>query len=680
MNIKEPFVELDEIDEAVDLTAELEIKEEYIATADKEAIDPPLEMRVGEQNKTGSEKKHSSKINGTEENYYANVYLLNAAQKRYLVFKRALDIVISFTALAVLAIPLVIVILIQKISAPKEPVFFIQTRIGRNGIPFKLIKFRSMKSTAPHNCPTKDFDGGDQYITKFGRFLRNTSIDELPQLFQVLFGKMSLIGPRPLIPEEGVIHEMRKRAGVYQIRPGMSGLAQVNGRDLVDDEEKVRLDIEYIQNIGLKMDAKVFSSTIKYVVRGSDIEEGTHIPAANIIIQTEQYYPLCGAGAYRMKIMSDALTSTGHNVTVIASSCSLTDGKTEQNKTKERIIYSSAYRMKKKTTVTRLMNNLSFAFSSIFSSLRAGKADIVITTSPPLLVNISGWLIAKIKRAKLVYDVRDIWPDVALEMGSFSRNSLYCKLFTKMANFMYKHSDMITAVTPGKVEKIVEYTEKLGKKSCKRVELVGNGFDEDVLNNTFDQDIVNKYNLDTVPSCVFIGNIGLAQGLGHLLDIAEKSKHKEIRYLLFGNGAEREFLEKEAAKRGLKNVKFCGVLDHDKVYTVLSYAKLSFISLKNSRMTDSIPTKMYEALGIGCPVLLVAQGDSCEILKESGLGICVPPEDTEKIVESFDELLDNYDTIILNRKFSKDLMKRKYSRQSISAEFEKRLCEFANNT
>ena len=95
MNIKEPFVELDEIDEAVDLTAELEIKEEYIATADKEAIDPPLEMRVGEQNKTGSEKKHSSKINGTEENYYANVYLLNAAQKRYLVFKRALDIVID---------------------------------------------------------------------------------------------------------------------------------------------------------------------------------------------------------------------------------------------------------------------------------------------------------------------------------------------------------------------------------------------------------------------------------------------------------------------------------------------------------------------------------------------------------------------------------------------------------
>ena len=131
-----------------------------------------------------------------------------------------------------------------------------------------------MKSTAPHDCPTKDFSGGEQYITKFGRFLRDSSIDELPQLFQVLTGKMSLIGPRPLIPQEEAVHKMREQAGVYQLRPGMTGWAQVNGRDLVGDEEKVRLDEEYLHNVGLKMDLKVFTMTIKKVLGKKDIEEG----------------------------------------------------------------------------------------------------------------------------------------------------------------------------------------------------------------------------------------------------------------------------------------------------------------------------------------------------------------------------------------------------------------------
>lgn len=379
-----------------------------------------------------------------------------------------------------------------------------------------------------------------------------------------------------------------------------------------------------------------------------------------------------------MKVMADAFVSKGHNVTVIASSSSIADGKPE--KTAERIIYSPTVRMKKKTTTMRLLNNLSFAVTSFFSSFAAGKADVVITTSPPLLVNVTGWLIAKMKHAKLIYDIRDIWPDVALEMGSFSRDSFYCRVFTKIANFMYKHADMITTVSHGKVEKIVKHTEILGDKACKRVELVGNGFDESILDSKIDLDTVTKYHLENVPSCVFIGNIGLAQGLGHLLDIAEKTKHKEIQYLLFGTGAEKEMLEKEAENRGLENVRFCGVLEHDKVFTVLSYAKLSFISLKNSSMTDSIPTKMYEALGIGCPVLLAAQGDSCKVLNESKLGISVPPEDSDKIVAAFDELLDNYDSIILNRDFSKDLMKKKYSRQSISSEFEKMLHDFVNNT
>ena len=135
-----------------------------------------------------------------------------------------------------------------------------------------------MKSSAPHDCPTKDFNEGEQYITKWGRFLRDSSIDELPQLFQVLTGKMSLIGPRPLIPQEEAVHRMREQAGVYQLRPGMTGWAQVNGRDLVEDNEKAEHDIEYLKAIGLKMDLKIFFLTIKKVFRKEDVAEGSKVP------------------------------------------------------------------------------------------------------------------------------------------------------------------------------------------------------------------------------------------------------------------------------------------------------------------------------------------------------------------------------------------------------------------
>ena len=191
-------------------------------------------------------------------------------------FRRIAECVIAVAALFVLAIPFLVIAAIQKILDPEEPVFFQQERIGRYGIPITITKFRSMKSTAPHYCPTSQFDGGNEYISKFGRFLRNASIDELPQLFQVVTGKLSLVGPRPLIPQEREIHILRWKAGVYQLRPGITGWAQVNGRDFVSDEEKAAFDQVYLEKIGLKMDAKIFWLTVKKVLTKADIEEGAH--------------------------------------------------------------------------------------------------------------------------------------------------------------------------------------------------------------------------------------------------------------------------------------------------------------------------------------------------------------------------------------------------------------------
>ena len=383
------------------------------------------------------------------------------------------------------------------------------------------------------------------------------------------------------------------------------------------------------------------------------------------LIHSDEYYPTCQACAYRMKVFAETFSDLGDKVTVIASSANKDNGIVGE--CKERIIYSPTIRMKKKTTLMRMVSNLSFAITSVFSSFRAGGIDVVITTSPPPLISLSGWLLARLKRAKLVYDVRDIWPDVALEMNSFSEDSIFCKVFRWITSFMYKHADMVTTVSPGKVEKICS---KLPENQRNKVYLVGNGFDESVLNGEIDESIVQKYELDKKFSCVYIGNIGLAQGLDTLLDLAAQTTHKDVQFLVFGMGAERETLEQRAKREGLNNVRFCGVLPHEKVFTVLKYAKLSYIPLKNANMRDSVPTKIYEALGLGCPVLLVAEGDSCSIVNESRFGRCISPNKIESLPATFDSIIENYEALTENQKYAMQLMKSKYSRQKIAVEFE----------
>lgn len=398
-----------------------------------------------------------------------------------------------------------------------------------------------------------------------------------------------------------------------------------------------------------------------------------------VLIHTDEYYPTAQACSYRMQVFVDTFMKLGDEVIVITSSANKANGSFEKEEHKERIIYSPAIRMKKKTAMMRMLNNLSFGFTSVFKAIGAGKIDVVITTSPPPLISISGWIIAKFKRAKLIYDVRDIWPDVALEMGSFSKDSFFCKTFTRITRFMYKHSDIVTTVSPGKVLKIKNHISnikgrKAGPFNTDKVWLVGNGFDVSVANSEFDQSIVDKFELDNKFTCVYIGNIGLAQGLGSLLDVAMRTKHKDVQFLCFGMGAEKEMLEKRVLDEGLNNVKFCGVIEHSKVFSILSKSKISFIPLKNSNMKDSVPTKVYEALGIGCPVLLVAEGDSAAIVDDAGLGCHISPDESiEKLVELFDTMIDHYDEFVERRFETIRLMHDKYSRQIIAEDLNRKM-------
>ncbi len=383
----------------------------------------------------------------------------------------------------------------------------------------------------------------------------------------------------------------------------------------------------------------------------------------NIIIQTGEAFPDICACANRIRIFREIFLQKGHDVKILAPKT------VRGQKSTSEIRYCLTVSLKQKTAVRRLLNGICFAVSSFFISLSMGKADIVITTSPPPLISLSGWAIARIKRAKLVYDVRDIWPDVAWEIGSFDKNSLYSKCFSFIRNFMLKHSDLVTTVSLGKVEKLRFYHPEAD------VVHIANGLDENFLNNTENNELRDKFNMKKHFNCIYIGNLGLAQGLMQLLYIAEKAKEKypEIQFLLFGGGAEENKLKQYAAKNKLCNVIFAGKIPNSEIYSVYKNAQLSFVSLVNDKLTDSIPTKMFEALGAGCPVLLSAAGESVDILNESGLGIAVPPNDEKALWETFEKMYHNMPDIIKNREKACELMTSKYSRQKAALLLEKQL-------
>lgn len=186
-----------------------------------------------------------------------------------------MDILLSFLGLLVLALPMLIIAIAVKCSS-KGPALFKTERVGKNGKPFKFYKFRSMRTDAPKDCAPRLLHSED-YITKVGRFLRKTSLDELPQLFCILKGSMSIIGPRPCGFSEEDLIEARKESGALKVRPGLTGLAQISGRDVLAEDvvAKAKLDGEYAKKITFWRDLKIFFKTIVVVLREDDVVEGT---------------------------------------------------------------------------------------------------------------------------------------------------------------------------------------------------------------------------------------------------------------------------------------------------------------------------------------------------------------------------------------------------------------------
>ena len=183
--------------------------------------------------------------------------------------KRLLDILLSLIAIIVLLIPIAIISLIILITDP-GPVFFKQKRYGKDKKYFKILKFRSMKVDTP-DVPTDKLENPEQYVTGIGKFLRKTSLDELPQIFNIFIGQMSFIGPRPALWNQKELIKLRDKVHANDVRPGLSGWAQINGRDDISEKKKAELDGEYMENISFIFDCKCFFGTFLKVAKSEGV-------------------------------------------------------------------------------------------------------------------------------------------------------------------------------------------------------------------------------------------------------------------------------------------------------------------------------------------------------------------------------------------------------------------------
>lgn len=190
--------------------------------------------------------------------------------------KRCIDFCLASLCIILLAVPMLVIAALIKLDDP-GPVIFRQRRVGIHKTYFYILKFRTMKMKTPHDIPTHLLENPEQYITRVGRFLRKTSLDELPQILQIWSGEMSFIGPRPALWNQYDLIEERDKYGANDVRPGLSGWAQINGRDELPIEVKARFDGEYVQRMSFLFDCRCFFATAIKVLRREGVVEGAAV-------------------------------------------------------------------------------------------------------------------------------------------------------------------------------------------------------------------------------------------------------------------------------------------------------------------------------------------------------------------------------------------------------------------
>ncbi len=384
-----------------------------------------------------------------------------------------------------------------------------------------------------------------------------------------------------------------------------------------------------------------------------------------------------GGAAARVHGLSRWLVSFGHKVTVITGFPNYPTGfiprgyrgrfRMKERKDDVDIIRTWVYATSHRSGIGRLSNYSSFMLSSVITGLSIrGEYDVVLASSPPLLIGIVGRVLSRIRGIPFVFDVRDIWPDVAVDAGAFHSGDILVRLGRYLARRLYARADHITPVTEAKYDKIV--AEGAGDE---KVTVVPNGVDFDRLGN----ENVEKWRRVLKPAGPFVaaytGLIGIAQGVETIVDAANFLHHdRGIHFLIVGDGVERKRLMQKAKYLNLNNVTFVPSQPREEVASILALADVVLVPLVSKNLLDAVPSKLMEAWACQKPVVLVASGEAARLVDAAGGGVVVPPQDPKRLADTVVSLSKDSDALFRYAENGYEFVKTHFDRKDLARSME----------
>ena len=284
-------------------------------------------------------------------------------------------------------------------------------------------------------------------------------------------------------------------------------------------------------------------------------------------------------------------------------------------------------------TYERMLNYSSFCISAAGTGLFTERPDVVIASSPQLLVGLSGWWLARCKRSRFIFEVRDLWPESLAAVGVGKADSLVYRSLARIAGFLYRNSDHVVVVTPAFKEYLVQHWDVPAQK----ISVIENGVDAEVFKSQTQSNLRTDLGIEGKFVVSYIGTMGNAHGLHTLVEAAAKLQNSaaEILFLLLGEGAEKEHLVSLARARGLSNVRFVDQQSREKIPGFICASDACVVLLKQNEIFKTvIPSKMLEFMSCARPVILGVDGQARQILEEAQAGICIEPENSAQLAQA----------------------------------------------
>lgn len=557
--------------------------------------------------------------------------------------KRSLDVALSFGGLVALSPVLGAIALAIKIDDP-GPIFFCQKRVGKDKQYFRLHKFRTMKMSTPHDMPTHMLENPDQYITRVGKFLRKHSLDELPQIWDIFLGNMSVIGPRPGLWNQDQLTAERDKYGANDVRPGLTGWAQINGRDAIEIDEKAKLDGEYTDNLSLAMDAKVFMGSLGVFAKDDNVVEGGtgkkeasqngDYTKKKILVICQYYKP----EPFRISDICEEMVRRGHEVQVVTGYPNYPEGVLYDGHGKGKHIdevingvkVHRCYTIPRETgAVKRILNYYSYAASSTQYVLSDdcvasdGKPfDIVFCNqlSPVMMADAAIAYKKKYKVPAVMYCL-DLWPE-SLIAGGIKRESKIYKYYHHVSKRIYRQMDRILitsrmfsdylrdefGIRGSKIEYLPQYAEGIFEQIPAREE-----------DGTF--------------NFMFAGNIGEVQSVETVIKAADELKDAPVKFHIVGSGTDLDRLKNMA--RNLENVIFYGRRPVEDMPDLYAIADAMLVTLKSDPILSlTLPGKVQSYMAVGKPIIGAIDGETRTVIEDAKCGFCGKADDVTELVEN----------------------------------------------